>query len=143
MGGTREDVNILSNLLLLCGSGTTGCHGWVEHNRTEAKRLGLIVPRGTSVTSVPFENRWGMKTYLDDEGGTHAKPASLDIERRKSGQPIPEGETDQAMARVLLLPSPSTERPPDDGLRDNGDSVSIKGSNARCGCVCPRCESGD
>lgn len=33
----------LSNLLLLCGSGTTGCHGWVTEHPEEAQRLGYTV----------------------------------------------------------------------------------------------------
>lgn len=36
-GGTsRPDTNAPQSLILLCGSATTGCHGWVESNRTEA-----------------------------------------------------------------------------------------------------------
>ena len=34
------------NLMHVCGSGTTGCHGWIEHNRGEARRLGWLVPMG-------------------------------------------------------------------------------------------------
>ena len=29
-----------SNLVRLCGTGTTGCHGWVGRNQTESLRLG-------------------------------------------------------------------------------------------------------
>ena len=46
-GGTRDSaINSPSNLLVLCGSGTTGCHGWVERNPTAAEELGLSVRRG-------------------------------------------------------------------------------------------------
>lgn len=39
MGGSRlAETHTLDNLLLLCGSGTTGCHGWVE-NRERAAAL--------------------------------------------------------------------------------------------------------
>lgn len=31
------------NCVPLCGSGTTGCHGWVEHNRQEARSVYLSV----------------------------------------------------------------------------------------------------
>jgi hypothetical protein len=41
-GGT----NSKANLLHLCGSGTTGCHGWVESHRKEAYELGLLLRRG-------------------------------------------------------------------------------------------------
>ena len=33
----------LSNLLLLCGSGTTGCHGWITVNPSSAAALGYTV----------------------------------------------------------------------------------------------------
>jgi hypothetical protein len=46
MGGTRAPwVNQPANLLSLCGSGTTGCHGWTEHHPAEAKAAGLAVSR--------------------------------------------------------------------------------------------------
>lgn len=35
----------LSNLLLLCGSGTTGCHGFVTTEPNIAKRMGWTVRR--------------------------------------------------------------------------------------------------
>ena len=31
------------NLLWACGSGTTGCHGWIPANPREAVQLGLLV----------------------------------------------------------------------------------------------------
>lgn len=44
MGGTtRPDTNSPANLLLVCGTGTTGCHGWIESNRTESRILGYLV----------------------------------------------------------------------------------------------------
>lgn len=46
MGGSRlEAINLPSNLLTLCGSGTTGCHGWVEHHPRWAQAHGWSVPR--------------------------------------------------------------------------------------------------
>jgi hypothetical protein len=46
MGGTRAAwINQPANLITLCGSGTTGCHGWVEHHPREARELGLSVSR--------------------------------------------------------------------------------------------------
>lgn len=45
-GGTSEEwVGQAANCLILCGSGTTGCHGWVESHRAKATELGLLVPR--------------------------------------------------------------------------------------------------
>lgn len=44
MGGTkRTSSHGVSNLLLLDGSGTTGCHGYVEANRTWAYEAGYLI----------------------------------------------------------------------------------------------------
>lgn len=54
MGGTsRTDANSPANLLLLCGSGTTGCHGWVEANREAALEQGFLVRQGDDPAAVP------------------------------------------------------------------------------------------
>lgn len=44
-GGTAlAEANGLANFLVLCGTGTTGCHGWVEtRERAAAERRGLWV----------------------------------------------------------------------------------------------------
>jgi hypothetical protein len=44
-----------ANLVLLCGSGTTGCHGWAHANPREARRVGLIVPSWLRAESVPVK----------------------------------------------------------------------------------------
>lgn len=38
--GGKDDPE---NLLWVCGSGTTGCHGWIHANPTQAIALGLLV----------------------------------------------------------------------------------------------------
>lgn len=44
MGGTRTaSKDDPRYLLLLCGSGNTGCHGWMESHRTEAYALGFLL----------------------------------------------------------------------------------------------------
>lgn len=44
MGGTRwPGINLPSNLLTLCGSGTTMCHGWVEAHPAWAEAHGWSV----------------------------------------------------------------------------------------------------
>lgn len=46
MGGTRwEGIHSPALLVVLCGDGTTGCHGWVEQNRAAALRLGWLLSR--------------------------------------------------------------------------------------------------
>lgn len=47
MGGSNSlDINIFPNLILLCGTGTTGCHGWVESHREQAYKEGLLIHSG-------------------------------------------------------------------------------------------------
>lgn len=44
MGGSRDPrINDLRNLVTLCGSGTTGCHGHIEANRAEAYADGWLL----------------------------------------------------------------------------------------------------
>ena len=50
-----------ANIIELCGSGTTGCHGWVHKHVAEAERLGLIVPLGGDPLTAPvcdWRGRW-------------------------------------------------------------------------------------
>jgi hypothetical protein len=43
-GSYLVESNGLDNLLVLCGTGTTGCHGWVEvQERDLARRRGLWI----------------------------------------------------------------------------------------------------
>ena len=46
MGGSKDPVtNSLENLIVLCGSAVTGCHGAVEVNRESGRRFGYAVPQ--------------------------------------------------------------------------------------------------
>lgn len=61
MGGTRDpEINSSTNLILLCGSGTTGCHGWVESRRATAKNWGLLLSK-----HVKGRNRVAYSEYRD------------------------------------------------------------------------------
>ncbi|NUO57260.1 MAG: HNH endonuclease [Hamadaea sp.] len=54
MGGSSlSAANSPANLLLLCGSGTTGCHGYLERYRTQAEQDGWIVRHGLDPADVP------------------------------------------------------------------------------------------
>lgn len=44
-GRLGAGANDPANLVILCGSGTTGCHGWVHANPAEAYRTGWLVRR--------------------------------------------------------------------------------------------------
>lgn len=41
---SRRGEDTTHNLILLCGSGTQGCHGWAHSNITDATREGYSVP---------------------------------------------------------------------------------------------------
>lgn len=43
--GGSVRVDRVSNILKLCGSGATGCHGWVEKYRNDAALLGYLLPK--------------------------------------------------------------------------------------------------
>lgn len=68
-GGTsRTDANEPQNLVAVCGSGTTGCHGFIESNRNEAREHGWIVPLHIDplrvAVLVDHGSRW---TYLSSD----------------------------------------------------------------------------
>lgn len=58
-----------ANLILLCGSGTTGCHGEVHDHPARARTLGLIVLSFASPESVPAWSDWRREWVLLDIGG--------------------------------------------------------------------------
>lgn len=73
-GGTSDPaLNRPSNLLLVCGTGSTGCHGDLTDNRqrTVALDAGWIVSTNSSdePIQVPVHHALFGLVYLDDEGG--------------------------------------------------------------------------
>jgi hypothetical protein len=73
MGGTRRsDVNEPANLMLLCGSGTTGCHGWVESHRKNALADGIILYDRDIPAEHPYKDRHGNWWLIDKEGKKQA-----------------------------------------------------------------------
>jgi hypothetical protein len=72
MGGSRDPrLSSPANLLTLCGSGVTFCHGKVEANRTAALLQGFLLHRIQEPTEVPVRTATGW-VLLDDEGGWKA-----------------------------------------------------------------------
>lgn len=80
MGGSKDPrLNLPSNLIVFGGSGTTGCHGDVEANRSAARAFGYLVWRSLDPSEVPVTVtlRPGNdvtpalteRYLLDDEGG--------------------------------------------------------------------------
>lgn len=69
MGGSSDPAtNSPANLLLLCGSGTSGCHGRIEGNRHAAIVLGqLLHARDEPAKVAVFHHRRGL-VFLNDDG---------------------------------------------------------------------------
>ena len=61
MGGrSGADHDNTANLLLICGDGTTGCHGWAESYRAEATARGWLLrdDQDPDTTPVLLRGRW-------------------------------------------------------------------------------------
>ena len=66
MGGTRDpETNSPANLVLLCGSGTTGCHGWIESHRAEAMAAGWLVSKWADPSTTPIKTSRGVIRLTD------------------------------------------------------------------------------
>lgn len=61
-----------SNIVVVCGSGTTGCHGWIERNPTNANAEGWGLGRGDpdgSKVPLRVHNVSWCRVKLDNAGG--------------------------------------------------------------------------
>lgn len=73
MGGSKDPAtNQASNLLLLCGTGTTLCHGWITEfpKKAKAEENGWVVSRWAKPALVPVLvfSHAPHKVLLDDDG---------------------------------------------------------------------------
>jgi hypothetical protein len=70
MGGTRRaDAHSVQNLLVLCRSGTTGCHGRIESYRAQALAAGLLLTSTEDPAACPVMLHRLAWVYLTAEGG--------------------------------------------------------------------------
>lgn len=56
------------NIVELCGSGTTGCHGWTHAHPAEAERFGYIIPSWRDPLNAPIRDWNGDWWWLLDDG---------------------------------------------------------------------------
>ena len=70
----RGGSNDPTNLITLCGSGTTGCHGWVESYRRHAYMAGLLVPTGSDPATVAVQGHDGWWLLAADGSRTSSAP---------------------------------------------------------------------
>lgn len=69
-----------SNLVLLCGSGTMGCHGWVHGHERQSRRMGWIVSAyNDHPENVPIWTRRHGWVLLDDEGSYVKTTGPMDL----------------------------------------------------------------
>lgn len=90
MGGTSDPlIGHPTNGITLCGSGTTGCHGWVEHHPTEAQMFGYALPSTVWPVSVPVLTfaGWQMLTADGDAWLHAAAPIGSDALNRAVTRP--------------------------------------------------------
>ena len=67
MGGTKNKKSEKpSNIILLCGSGTTGCHGRVESMRDWSRDNGILVCQSDDPLQVKIKLLVGWCHLLDD-----------------------------------------------------------------------------
>jgi hypothetical protein len=60
MGGNKAAwINELPNLLAICGSGTTGCHGLIESYRSRGYEHGWLLSHGWIPEQTPFADLRG------------------------------------------------------------------------------------
>ena len=75
MGGTSDpEINRMSNLVLCCGTGTTGCHGYITRNPEWALDRGWSVRRGTDPAEVPITLPSWRKVRLADCAPAYLAP---------------------------------------------------------------------
>lgn len=75
LGGTSDPaINYASNLIWVCGSGTTGCHGHMESYRAEAYECGWLLHQNADPTQVPVVLWDGTRVLLDNLGGHRPAP---------------------------------------------------------------------
>ncbi|WQY99759.1 hypothetical protein [Microbacterium phage MO526] len=65
---SRGGLGNVANGVLLCGSGTTGCHGWAHREVEKATAEGFIVSRWADPADVRMLT-WRGWIAVDDEGG--------------------------------------------------------------------------
>lgn len=69
MGGSRNPLRSTpANGVPLCGSGTTGCHGWTEHHPTDAGALGWRLQDHEDQLAAPFWTRFGWRVWTCVDG---------------------------------------------------------------------------
>ncbi|MEB0303842.1 hypothetical protein QN345_00615 [Cryobacterium sp. 10I1] len=78
---SRRGSDSAANIVLMCGSGTTGCHGWVHANPTSAAMVGFALESWQDPTEHPIEHVLYGRVWLDDDGGHSGTPPRRQVGR--------------------------------------------------------------
>jgi hypothetical protein len=69
MGGSRNPLRSTpANGVPICGSGTTGCHGWTERHPLPAGLMGWRLAQWQDQLTEPFWTRFGWKIWTCVDG---------------------------------------------------------------------------
>lgn len=69
MGGSKDPaLGSPANGLLVCGTGTTLCHGFIEQHREAATARGFLIPRLGDISEFPVIDFSERIWLLDDAG---------------------------------------------------------------------------
>lgn len=78
MGGTSQpDTNLPSNLLTVCGSGTTGCHGHIESHRADAYDAGWLLHASDVPSQTPILHALHGWVFCTDDGRVELVPPPI------------------------------------------------------------------
>lgn len=80
---SRGGRDLPSNLVRLCGSGTTGCHGWVHANVAAATDAGYIVRTNADPATVRLEHSRYAEVFLADDGEVYGIHPAFRTERMR------------------------------------------------------------
>lgn len=70
MGGSKNPLaRSAGNAVTMCGSGTTGCHGYAEQHRTESASRGFTVAQWQNPHDIPIRDFNGTWWLLREDGG--------------------------------------------------------------------------
>lgn len=79
MGSPKfADANQPQNLVLVCGSATTGCHGEIEAHPDLALARGFRIPRAGIPARVPLIDHTGAAVLLTEDGRRVPAPVDPD-----------------------------------------------------------------
>lgn len=69
MGGSRDaNLHLPANLIVLCGSGVDGCHGWIESNRDKARADGYLLFKIQNAEEIPFIDDFTNAWVITNDG---------------------------------------------------------------------------